>query len=606
MSGWLAWIHAWLADVGPVHFMRPHWLWALLALPLPWLIRRWKQRRGDAWAAWVDPHLLPALRSGAMPSRGQYWGWLVPALAWGLGVVALAGPGWSRQNQPLWRDASPLVIALDLSSASTASDLPPSRLLQARSKIAALLRERGSGQVALLAWAGDAFTVAPLTDDGANVAVFLDALEPDVMPVDGQRADRAIELAQRLLKQAGFTHGRILLLTDHADAATDAAAAQARAQGYATSVLGLGTAEGAAYRDRQGGIVRARLDAGSLRTLAGSGGGRYAALTADDADLHALGVLDPESDVASASRERGGPAWQDQGYWLLPALMLLALLAFRRGALPVIALAMLLPAATPARAADGNWWLRADQQRQQRIEHGVTAYRRGDYAQAQREFNGVDTDQGWYNLGNALAKQGHYDEAIAAYDRALKAHPRMADAVANKAAVEAARKRRQQDGGKSAQDRQQQPGADGKQGKDGKPSSGQDRQNGQGKPQTSPPGQPPSPDDARASRDPGRNGDPQGKGKAGQDKPQAENAQTQQQADAAQREKMRQALQRKQEQASEQAADGKVPVRETAQQREQRQAVDAWLRRVPDDPGGLLRARFQLEQQRREREREGR
>jgi hypothetical protein len=80
------------------------------------------------------------------------------------------------------------------------------------------------------------------------------------------------------------------------------------------------------------------------------------------------------------------------------------------------------------------------------------------------------------------------------------------------------------------------------------------------------------------------------------------NAQTQQQADAAQREKMRQALQRQQEQASGQTVDGKPPARETAQQRGQRQAVEAWLRRVPDDPGGLLRARFQLEQQRRERE----
>lgn len=608
MNGWLASIHVWLANVGPVHFMRPHWLWALLALPLPWLLWRWKRRRGDVWATWVDPHLLPVLRSGAMTPRGRHWGWWVPTLAWALGIVALAGPGWSRQSQPLWHDASPLVIALDLSSASTASDLPPSRLLQARSKIAALLRERGSGQVALLAWAGDAFTVAPLTDDGANVAVFLDALEPDVMPVDGQRADRAIEQAQRLLKQAGFARGRILLLTDHADAAADAAAAQARTQGYATSVLGLGTAQGAAYRDRLGGIVRARLDAGSLRTLAGSGGGRYAALTADDADLQALGVLDPESDAASASREQGGLSWQDQGYWLLPALMLLALPAFRRGALAAVALAVLLPLATPAaHATEGNWWLRADQQRQQRIEQGVKAYRKGDYAQAQRDFDGIGTDQGWYNLGNALAKQGRYDEAIAAYDRALKAHPRMPDAVANRAAVEAARKRRQQDGGKSGQDQQQKPGTDGKQGgadskqgKDGKPASTQDK-NGQGKPQTSPPGQPlSSPGASQASGNQNRNGDAQGK--PAQDRPQTEDAQGQQQADAAQREKMRQAMQGKQEQAGGQPADGKTPARETAQQREQRQAVEAWLRRVPDDPGGLLRARFQLEQQRRERE----
>ncbi len=585
---------AWFS-AGLVHFMRPDWLWALLALPLPWLLWRWRQRRGDVWQAWVDPHLLPALRGAASAGRGRHGGWIVATLALALGIVALAGPGWSRQSQPLWRDASPLVIALDLSGASGAADLPPTRLLQARGKIAALLRERGSGQVALLAWAGDAFTVAPLTDDAANVAVFLDALEPGVMPADGQRADRAIELAQRLLKQAGFARGRILLLTDHADGMAREAATAAHAQGYAVSVLGLGTAAGAAYRDRDGRIVRARLDADSLRALAHAGGGRYAAIAADDADLQALGVLDPEADAVSATRERGGLSWQDQGYWLLLPLMLLALLAFRRGAVAVLALALLLPLASPARAADGGWWRRADQRQQQRIEQGVAAYRKGDYAQAQRDFSGIDTDQGWYNLGNALAKQGRYDDAIAAYDRALRAHPQMADAVANRAAVDAARKRRQQPDGKSGPPPPR-PGDAGTQPGSGNPSPGQGRQDGQGRPspsaqtgagQTAPPAQ----DGRQASA-----GKPSPPGP-----PQAENAQTQQQADAAQRERMRQAMQRPSG-----VADGrptaKAQAPETAQQREQRQAVDAWLRRVPDDPGGLLRARFQLEQQRRERE----
>ena len=77
-----------------------------------------------------------------------------------------------------------------------------------------------------MAYAGDAFTVAPLTEDAANIALFLDVLAPDMMPVDGQRADRAIAIAMRLLEQAGFDRGDILLLTDHADAAAQAYAAE--------------------------------------------------------------------------------------------------------------------------------------------------------------------------------------------------------------------------------------------------------------------------------------------------------------------------------------------------------------------------------------------
>ena len=128
----------------------------------------------------------------------------------------------------------------------------------------------------------------------ANVALFLDVLAPDVMPVDGQRADRAIAVSMRLLEQAGADRGDILLLSDHADAAAHAYAASAVRAGYRVSALGLGRAAGAPYRDRDGRIGQARLDEASLRTLAGNGGGRYSALTTDDADLRALGVLDPQ------------------------------------------------------------------------------------------------------------------------------------------------------------------------------------------------------------------------------------------------------------------------------------------------------------------------
>ncbi|KMM74212.1 membrane protein [Xanthomonas sp. NCPPB 1128] len=604
-----------------LHLLRPAWLWALLLLPLlgwSWWRRR---RRRDIWRRTVDPHLLPHLLARG-DAKGRA-GLLLGALGYALAVLALAGPSWRQEQQPLWQAHTPLVIAMDLSAQIDARDLPPSRLLQARAKLARLLHERAGGEVALLAYAGEPYTVAPLTDDAANVGLFLDALSPQVMPVAGQRTDLAIDWAAQLLRQAGFSRGDILVLSDRADAQAQQAAARAAGQGYHVSVLGLGTAQGAAYRDDQGRLAHAQLDADALRALAAAGAGRYAALTPDDADLRALGVLRPQEEEATAADESHGRVWLDQGYWLLPPLMLLALLAFRRRGSAAVLLLVLAPLAMPlpvhAQATAGpqaqtpasgpvagGWWERADQVRQQRLDAGVQAYRKGDFAAAQQQFEGIDSDAGWYNLGNALARQGRYDEAIDAYDKALKLHPQMADAIANRAAVEAARKRQSSQNSKSGQQ-----GKDGQQQKSGQSQNGQ-QQNGQQQNGQQQSGQQQNgAQKDQQQKDKQQNGQ-QRNGQQGRDgakdaqqaPPKPGDAQAQQQADAAQRQQMQQAMAQQggaDKQAAERAA---AAANETPQQREQRQAVEAWLRRVPDDPGNLLRAKFRLEHERRQREQE--
>ena len=573
-----------------LHFLRPHWLWTLLALPALWALWRARQRHGNVWRKAVDAHLLPhLLEHGGKTTRGALW---MGALGYVIAILALAGPSWRQGEQPLWQSHAPLVVAVDLSSAISASDLPPSRLLQVRAKLATLLRERVDGQVALVAYAGEAFTVAPLTDDAANVALYLDALEPGVMPVDGQQADKAIAWSVRLLQQAGFERGDILVLADHADAAANRAAADALGLGFRVSVLGVGSAAGAPYRDGEGRIQHARRDAGSLRALAGSGGGGYRDITADDGDLRALGVLDAGEAGAASRRGEKGLAWRDEGYWLLPALMLLALFAFRRGgAFAAILLCVMLPMSLPAQAAGRDWWQRPDQEEHARIEQGADAYRRKDFPAAEKAFAGINSADAHYNHGNALAKQGRYDEAIAAYDRALQQQPKMEDAIENRKVVEAARKRQQAGGqGQNPQKPQNpQPQSQGSQG---------DPRQGQGKSQAKQDGGQPSPPAPKQA--PRQQPAPQ-QASQGQN---AEEAKAQQAADAAQRARMHQAMAQAGKQdgkQGQQEPQGAVPA-ETAEQREKRQAVEAWLRRVPDDPGGLLKAKFQLEYERRQRE----
>ena len=586
MSEWLALFH----------FQRPQWLWALLLLPLPWIA--WRLRRRQDWRGVVDPHLLRVL---LVPGRGAAW--LRPAgicLALLLTVLALAGPGWRQAVQPQWQAHEPLVVALDLSGSISAPDLPPSRLAQARAKLARLFAQRQGGDLALVAWADDAYTVAPLTADADNVALFLEALAPEVMPVDGHRVDRAITHAAGLLRQAGFSQGRILLLAADAEAGALPIAAATAAAGYPVSVLGLGTPAGAAYRDAQGYMRQARRNDAALRALAAAGQGRYAVLAVDDSDLAALGVLQPAA-AGTPGSGAGQRTWLDQGYWLLLPLLLLAALAFRRGAaLLVLPLALWLLPPLPALARDSPW-LRADQQAQQELEAGVEAYRRGDFEAAADAFGaaGARGAEAQYNLGNALARQGRYEEALAAYDRALAQAPDMQDALANRKVVEAARRRKppasggdgRQDsadgtgGGPSSTPDTGAGGSDGEPGRDGAPRGAQDA---------------PPPD-------PGDNKDGEGNDGPGQPAdtpPPADDAaarQRQAQADRAQRERMHQAM-RQPGQPGAEAGDNPKAMPGDAQEQERRQAHEAWLRRVPDDPGGLLRAKFQLEHQRRQQE----
>ncbi|QNP39778.1 VWA domain-containing protein [Lysobacter solisilvae (ex Woo and Kim 2020)] len=580
-----------LGEFAALHFLRPWWLLALVALPLlAWWWRR-RQRRNSAWQQLVDPHLLPHLLDAHGDRRSALGAWMA-ACAYVLAILALAGPAWRQSGQPLWQSHAPLVVALDLSSATLASDMPPSRLAQARAKLSTLLRERQGGQVGLVVFAGDAFTVAPLTDDAANVALFLDSLQPDVMPRDGQRAAQAVAWSSELLRRAGANRGDILLITDHADDGAVSAAADAAAAGYRVSALGLGSEAGAAYRRLDSGIAKAHLDPASLRRLADSGHGRYRALASDDSDLDALGLLDPGRAEATG-KGASALAWRDEGYWLLLPLMALMLFAFRRSSGALLVVVVLCGAWPVSGAHAADLWRRPDQSAHARVQEGNAAYRRGDFQAAERQYADVDSATAHYNRGNALAQAGRYPQAIEAYDRALKQQPGMADAIANRRAVQAAMKRQQQSGGKGGQSKQSQgtqgPGQQGQQQGQANQKPGEGQQNGAG--------------DRQSTAQQGRNPD-QKKQQASQSAdPSAQatpDAATQAEADRAQRERMQRALQQQRDaQAGKGDKKAKAPVEETPEQRERRLANEAWLRRIPDDPGGLLRAKFRLEYERR-------
>lgn len=633
------------------HFIRPWWLCALAVLP--WLLWQASRRsRGlQALARLIDAELLPQLLQGQAARQRLPLGLL--ALAWLLAVLALAGPTWSRVEQPLYARRAAQVVAISLSQRMLSHDVAPSRIDRARYKARDLLMANRDGLNALIGYAGEAFVVAPLSSDVHSLGALLDAMAPDTMPVDGDNAAAAIARGVTLIRDAKAGGGSLVLIADTADAAAQAAARKALAEGVHVSVLGVGTPQGAPVplpdggflHDAQGHLQLAGRDDAALAAVAAAGGGRYVPMSADDSDVVALrGAL--RAGATQAVQGQLGDEWQDRGPWLLLLLLPLASLAFRRGWLLLLPL-VLLPM-WPGTAHAASWrdlWQRRDQQAAMALKQGdarqamqlahdpawrgAAAYRAGDYAaaaQALREVKGVDAT---YNLGNALAREGKYQDAIQAYDQALKRDPGNADAKANRQAVEdwlrkqpkppqpSPSQQQQKQGGSSSSQGQ---GGSG-QGKSGQSQSGQGVQDkGHGESGNSPPhddgsaqqqdrqdssndaGQPPQDEPKPGDeKSPGHSTAQQG----GQPPPLTPGQQAAQQAQAA---KAQQAL--KQQLDKELGAAGKPAANQPPAHQLGAEGADdpqaklptdlrQALQRVPDDPGALLRRKFELEYQRR-------
>jgi len=333
-----------------------------------------------------------------------------------------------------------------------------------------------------------------------------------------------------------------------------------------------------------------------------------------------LGVLTATGKALATAQGSTVASWRDDGYWLLPIVLLLCLPLFRRGGILVLLLAcgVYLPLlSTPAYAqtdvlGKGSLWQRADQMAHARMLQGIAAYDKNDYAQAIATLSTLPSADAQYNLGNALARAGRYDDAIAAYNRALQQQPYMADAQFNKRVVEQAKREQQQQKSRS-QDGKQSPRSQGAQqaNSQNKPQDSQqgNTQQQQAQNQNVAQGQPQSPEQDRSRQNASQQNASQQNAPSRhqsntQRSPQPQDAQAQQQANTAQQQRMQQALRDTQNPQRDAAAKlprklrvGQPP--ETSAQREQRLADQATLQRVPDDPGALLRARFQLEARRR-------
>ena len=443
--------------------VRPWWLAAIppgLAL-VWWLRRRWS--RSGSWEPIVEPALLPHLLVGAGTPRRE-WPWAVMAVAVVVAGLALAGPAFERLEQPVFRTLAARVIALDVSRSMDTRDLAPSRMVRARHKVSDLLRRSRDGRTGLVVFAGDAFVVAPLTRDADTLVHLLSAVDTSVVPVQGSRPDLGLAVARALLEKGKATTGEVILVTDGMKGPRTRDTAETLAgRGIRVSVLAVGTEEGAPVPLAEGGFLKSmsgeivvpRVDAAALRAVAGAGKGRFSTVTADDADVDWLlgSRVDDPWRRALEEVDRTTDEWRDEGPWLVLALLPLAALAFRRGWLLALPLAISLPVPDAGAFEFADLWARRDQQAARAIERGDTdraaeiapdhrwrgtaLYRGGRYDESAGTFAAGDDAEDHYNRGNALARAGDLRGALDAWGEALARNPGHEDAEHNRKIVEA-------------------------------------------------------------------------------------------------------------------------------------------------------------------------
>ena len=568
-----------LANLWP-HWLRPGWL---LLLPLlGWLLwRLWnRQKRVGRWQMILPSAFHSALLSGG-GGRESKLPWIVLGIGWLLALLALLGPSWQRVEQNSQRPVDPLVVMLELTPEMLAADSPPTRLEQARRKLLDLLQARNDSQTAIIVYAGSAHTLVPLSDDLATSKNLLDAIRPSIMPEAGQRADLAVRKALDLLEQGDLGQGRLLWIGSSLSEAERQGirAAMTGRDAPALLMLGVGTAEGAPVtqekggflKDAQGGILVPRLDGPVLKDFADSMAGRYTALRLDNQDLNDLGLLDGPKSLISEGQKVRLDRWADQGYWLLLPLLLLAGCAGRRGWLLCLPL-MLMTVPQASYAFDfQDLWRTPDQQGERLLRRhhpaeaarhfqdprwqGVALYQAGDYAGAAQRFAQGSSAVDHYNRGNALARSGELEGAIDAYAQALDRQPDFPAALANKALVEQVLELN-----KTANPSKTETKAETETDENGNNA----RQGSAGDSSSSASSAPRDPDENRPPEAEQNAADQEASGAGGE-------------ADGPAR-------------AAGRPAEGQVDG-------EQKQALEQWLRQIPDEPGELLRRKFWYEQQ---------
>ncbi|MGP1835120.1 VWA domain-containing protein [Shewanella frigidimarina] len=455
-----------------IHFIRPEWLLGFIPVLILSALFWRKHSQQSAWKQYIAPHLSQLLISQTVEKSHQPK-WLLIA-SWIIAVIALSGPALNKQNLPVFATEQGRVLIMDMSQSMYATDLSPNRLSYAKFRATDLLNELKEGETGLIAYAGDAYTISPLTRDSDTILNLLPTLSPDIMPTKGSNLAAALSLAEKLLAQGGHVRGDIIVMTDGISAQQFNQASSALDSRYRLSIMAFGSKQGAPIRladgqllrDSSNEIVVAKTDYGLLQKLTQQHQGILVPAQTDGSDVSTLTNW-LATDGKATETELAGETWQDLGPYLAMLLIIPMLMSFRQGLLTLMlspsllfATAMTFSLANSQPAQASVWqdlWKTKDQQAQSAFEQGEFSqaaetfenpqwqasaqYKAGNYQQALEGFEQDSSAQGLYNQGNALMQLEDYQEAINRYQQAIDLQPSFTEAQQN---LEVAKKRQKQ------------------------------------------------------------------------------------------------------------------------------------------------------------------
>ncbi|MBI5238838.1 MAG: VWA domain-containing protein [Elusimicrobia bacterium] len=272
-------------------FRNPLYLmWLAVAAGAAAALHLWAARRRRELARSLgDPETIARLLPPeAGPRRRLKAALLLCGLA--LAFAALAGPQWGVELVATRSDMRQVFVAVDTSLSMTAEDASPNRLEKAKRELSGLLDALQGERVGVIAFAGDAGILCPLTSDVAAAKQILAGVSADAIPVPGTAVGTAVRLAAGTLQR--YPGGKaVVLLTDGEDHRSDpaGAAAEAAASGVRIFAIGIGTPQGnplpvkeagsgalTGYKkDRKGATVISRLGEKTLAEMAAQTGGAY-------------------------------------------------------------------------------------------------------------------------------------------------------------------------------------------------------------------------------------------------------------------------------------------------------------------------------------------
>ncbi|WP_061778628.1 VWA domain-containing protein, partial [Vibrio natriegens] len=436
-------------------FLHPLWLTGLIAIPIALTLNK---KLTDKRTTLIAPHLAKVL-GNTVQSKHTFTVW---GVTWALACIALAGPSWQSNERPSFKLSQNRILVLDMSRSMYATDIKPDRLAQTRYKALDLLPNWKEGATGLVAYAGDAYSLSPLTTDSNTLAGIIENLSPDLMPFQGANLPSAIQLALNQFSQAGTNQGDIIVLADDLDDAELTNSLNLlKGKKFRVSVLAIGTANGAPIalpngsllKNSQGTTVVAKTNLKNLQTLANKTGGLFIPIQYNNRDVETIADFTNQmgnSFAAKQNEEVQTGSRMNNGFWLLPLLLLPAALLFRRGVIWLF-IAGLTPLTWTAKV-EANPFLNENQQGAELYQKGefekaksvftdpnwkgAASYQSGDYEMAIKAFSDNPSFEGRYNLANALAQNGQLEEAADLYKELIKEKPDFDSAKKNLSVVE--------------------------------------------------------------------------------------------------------------------------------------------------------------------------